>query len=95
MPKGPTRAKYRRPRATVREMSLNPTRSTSHRDKYDAIVDRLAAVADKEERKSGGMSKMGQFTVCALRGFGGHNVELRTGTFGFWLGVRCTPCRAY
>ena len=82
MPEGLTHAKYHRPRATVRDLSLDPARSTSHRDKYDAIADRSTAVADKEERKAGGMSKLDQFTVCALRGFGCRKVELRTGNCG-------------
>ena len=82
LPKGLSHAKYHRPRAAVREWSRDPARSSSQRGKYDAIVDRLTAVAEKEGRKSGVAPKIDQFTVCALRGFGCHKVELCTGTYG-------------
>ena len=45
-------------------------------------MDRLGAMADNKEKKSRGMSKLGQFTVCALRDFGCFEVEICTGIFG-------------
>ena len=42
------------PRQVARHNSLGRARITS-RDKYDAIADRLGAMADQEYRKSGGM----------------------------------------
>ena len=48
----------------------------------DAIVDRLGAMADKEETRAGCNTKVEQFTVCALRGFCTHKVVLGTGTYG-------------
>ena len=84
MPKGLSHAKYHRPRKTVREMSAELTREKPS-GKYDAIVGRLGAMADKEDRKAGGMTKLDQFTVCALRGFGFQKVELCTGKYGVEL----------
>ena len=46
------------------------------------MVDRLGAMAEKEERKSGPPSKVEQLTVCALRGFGLHKVMMGTNTYG-------------
>ena len=42
------------------------------KDKYEAIVDRIGAMADSEDRKLCQPSKIEQFTVSALRGFGKH-----------------------
>ena len=77
--------RYHRPRKVVRHISLDPARRKS-RDKYDAIVDRLGAMADQEDRKEGGMPNLEQFTVCALLGFGCREIDLRTGAYGRELG---------
>ena len=84
MPKGLSHAKYHRPRKTVREVSAKTPRNKPS-DIYDAIVGRLGAVEDKKGRKSGGMTKLDQFTVFALRGFGCHKVDLCAGTYGVEL----------
>ena len=81
LPQGLAHARYRRPRTVVRHMSIKPKRRGSG-DRVDAIVDRLGAMADNEEKKAGGMSKLDQFTVCALRGFGCFEVESCTGIYG-------------
>ena len=65
---------------TVRHTSLDLKRKP--RDKYDAIVDRLGAMAEGDGRKAGNPRKIEQLTVCALRGFGLHKVSTDTGTFG-------------
>ena len=67
LPQGLCYSRYQRARKVVRHVSLEPSRSKS-RDKYDAIFDRLGAMADQEDRKTGGVAKAEQFLVCALRG---------------------------
>ena len=52
------------------------------RGKYEAIVDHLGAVRDREEKKAGGFCKTDQFVVVALRGFGLRKTTLGTGTYG-------------
>ena len=49
------------------------------RDQYEAIVDRLGAMADRDDRKAVAPSEVEQFVVFALRGFG-----LRRITWGAW-----------
>ena len=49
---------------------------------YDATVDRLGAMAYKEEKIDGCNTKIEQFTGSPLRGFGLHKVVLGTGTYG-------------
>ena len=39
-------------------------------------------MADREQQTLGRYSKMDEFTVCALRGFGTHKTVLGTGTYG-------------
>ena len=71
----------KRTRPAARHVNL----AKSHRgirDRYDDVVDRLGAMADKEEKRAGCNTKIEQFTVCALRGFGTHKVVLGTGTYG-------------
>ena len=74
---------YSRPQPTrraVRHTSLEgPPRP---KDATEAMADRLGALADRDDRRSGAPSKVDQFTVCALRGFGVHRVVLGTGTYG-------------
>ena len=86
LPKGMSYTMYHRPRKAVRHISLGPSRSKS-RDKYDAVVDRLVAMEDQEDRKAGGSIKLGQFTVCAIRGFGCHLIDLCAGTYGREQGI--------
>ena len=52
LPKGICYNKIRRTRPAVRHIAIDP-RSHKRRDKYDAIVDRLGAMADKEENGRG------------------------------------------
>ena len=79
----PKRLTYSRPkmaRKTVRHISVEgPTAPRGHNE---AIVDRLSAMQDRDDRKAGAPSKVEQFTVCALRGFGSHMATLATGTYG-------------
>ena len=51
-------------------------------DKYDAIVERLGQMADKEETRAGRNAKIEQFIACALMGFGLHKGVLGNG--GVW-----------
>ena len=69
------------PRPAARRVDLTKVR-TGKRDKYDTIVDRLGAMADKEDRRAGCNAGIEQITVCALRGFGTHKVVLGSGTYG-------------
>lgn len=84
LPKGLCFPKIRRTRPAVRMVDLEPGKriGRSKRDKYDAIVGRLGAMAEKEEKKAGCNTKIEQFDVCALRGFGIHRVVLGAGTYG-------------
>ena len=81
LPQGLCHAKYKRPRTVVRHVEREPT-PRKGRDKYDAICDRLGAMADQEEKKAGGLGKVDQFMVCALRGFGCYEIDLCTGIYG-------------
>ena len=49
---------------------------------YGAILDRLGAISDREMKTTAGYSKIDEFVVCALRGFGLHKTALGTGTYG-------------
>ena len=74
-------AKYRRPREVSRRANIQSASPTS-RDKYDAILDILGDMGDREGRKAGGLVNLEQFTVCAIRGFGVHKVALCVGAYG-------------
>ena len=52
------------------------------KDHHEAMVDRLGAMAEKDERKAGAPSKVEQLAVCALRGFGLHKITMGTNTYG-------------
>ena len=49
---------------------------------YGAIIDRLGAISERGLKASGGYSKIDEFAVCALRGFGLHKTALGAGTYG-------------
>ena len=49
---------------------------------YGSILDRLGAISDREVKTTAGYSKIDEFVVCALRGFGLHKTALGTGTYG-------------
>ena len=76
-------ATYHRPkiiRSTVRHVSFDgPLHRKGH---YEAIVDRMGAMADRHDRKSGARRKVVQFTVFAFRGFGIHHTSLASGAYG-------------
>ena len=75
-----------RTRRTVRHIDTMIHRKP--KDKYEAIVDRLGAMADSADRKVGSPSKIELFTVSALRGSGLRKVTLGAGTYG----VEITNC---
>ena len=79
-PKGSTYSRPQLARKTARHISQEGP--THPKDQYDAIVDRLGAMADRDGRKSGAPRKVDQFNVCALRGFGAHKASISTGTYG-------------
>ena len=73
------------PRRKLTRLTVRHSYTTKHRkpkDKYEAIADRLGAIADSEDRKIGSPSKIEQSTVSALRGFGARKVTIGTGTYG-------------
>ena len=49
---------------------------------YGAILDRLGAISEREMKSTAGYSKIGEFVVCALRGFGLHKTALGAGAYG-------------
>ena len=49
---------------------------------YGAIIDRLGAMADREQKTTGRYRKLDEFTVCALRGSGLHKTVFWTGAYG-------------
>lgn len=55
---------------------------------YGAIIDRLGAMADREQKSKGGYIKLGEFAVFALRGFGVHKTVIGEATHGCELGRR-------
>ena len=67
LPKGLCHAKIRNTRHAVRGRDELSTQMPS-RGKYEAIVDHLGAVRDREDKKAGGFCKTDQFMVVALRG---------------------------
>ena len=81
LPKGLCHAKVRSSRHAVRGRNDLGSR-LKPRGKYEAIVDHLSAVGGRKEKEAGGYSKIDQFVVVALRGFGMHKTILGTGTYG-------------
>ena len=63
--KGICHSRRKLARSTSRHAGLEAHRKP--RDKSDAIVDRLGAMAEGGDRKAGNPSKIAQLTVCALR----------------------------
>lgn len=66
-------------RCTARHVSLG--KPDQPKDRYESTVGRLGSMVDRGDRKAGAPSKVGQFTVCALRGFGIRKVTMAIGTY--------------
>ena len=49
---------------------------------YGALLNRIGEMSEREHKKTSGFSKIDEFTVCALRGFGMRKTVLGTRTYG-------------
>ena len=78
LPKGMRYQEIRSTRSVVRQIHRTVTR-TQPDGEYGSIIDRLGAMTDRDQENDGGYSKLGEFTVCTMRGSGLHKTVLGAG----------------